>query len=87
MLFAPSLAMDPTDPEAYDYNVTRPANHPSLVNALDRVKSIFQDACRCTEFGRDENAWCFCVVWPFVELAMKLHCNTKFKLESVYDIS
>ncbi|CAN9463975.1 unnamed protein product [Alternaria alternata] len=56
MLFAPSLAMDPTDPEAYDYNVTRPASHPSLVNALDRVKSIFQDACRCTEFGRDENA-------------------------------
>ncbi|KAF5843981.1 hypothetical protein GGP41_003160 [Bipolaris sorokiniana] len=83
MLFAPSLAMDPIDPEAYDYNDTRPASHPLLVNALERVKNIFQDACHCTEFGRDENAWCFRVVWPLVELAIKLHCNTKFKLESV----
>ncbi|CAI9635604.1 unnamed protein product [Alternaria burnsii] len=83
VLFAPSLAMDPIDPEAYDHDDTRPASHPALVNALDRVKNIFQDACHCTEFGRDENAWCFRVVWPLVELAMKLHCNTKFKLESV----
>jgi hypothetical protein len=87
VLFAPSLAMDPIDPEAYDHDDTRPASHPALVNALDRVKNIFQDACHCTEFGRDENAWCFRVVWPLVELAMKLHCNTKFKLESVYGIS
>ena len=79
MLFAPSLAMDPIDPEAYDHNDTRPASHPSRVNALDRVKNIFQDACHCNEFGRDENAWCFRVVWPLGELAMKLHCNTKFK--------
>ena len=71
--------MDPIDPEAYDHNDTRPASHPSRVNALDRVKNIFQDACHCNEFGRDENAWCFRVVWPLGELAMKLHCNTKFK--------
>ncbi|CAN9171321.1 unnamed protein product [Alternaria alternata] len=57
VLFAPSLAMDPIDPEAYDHDDTRPASHPALVNALDRVKNIFQDACHCTEFGRDENAW------------------------------
>ncbi|CAN9196174.1 unnamed protein product [Alternaria alternata] len=82
VLFAPSLAMDPIDPEAYDHDDTRPASHPALVNALDRVKNIFQDACHCTKFGRDENAWCFRVVWPLVELSMKLHCNTKFKLES-----
>ncbi|CBY01212.1 predicted protein [Plenodomus lingam JN3] len=82
-LFAPSLAMDPIDSEAYDHNDTRPASHPALVNALDRLKNIFQDACHCTEFGRDENAWCYRVVWPLIELAMKLDCNTKFKLESV----
>lgn len=41
LLFAPSLAMDPIDLEAYDHNNIRPASHPSLVNALDRVKNIF----------------------------------------------
>ncbi|KAF1995237.1 hypothetical protein P154DRAFT_500620 [Amniculicola lignicola CBS 123094] len=82
-LFAPSLAMDPIDPEAYDYGDTRLVSHPMLVDVLDRVKNIFQDACHCTEFGRDENAWCYRVVWPLIELAMKLHGNAKFKLESV----
>ena len=83
-LFAPSLAMDPIDSEAYDHNDVRPVTHPSLVDALDRVRNIFQDACHCTEFGRDENAWCYRVIWPLIELAMKLHENSKFKLESVY---
>ncbi|KAF2457343.1 hypothetical protein BDY21DRAFT_386100 [Lineolata rhizophorae] len=82
-LLAPSLSMDPIAPEAYDHNDTRPPSHPSLVDVPDRVKKIFQDACHCTEFGRDENAWCYCVVWPLMELAMKLHGNAKFKLESV----
>ncbi|KAL5114018.1 hypothetical protein ACEQ8H_008123 [Pleosporales sp. CAS-2024a] len=82
-LFAPSLAMDPIDPEAYDYSDTRPASHPSLVNAIDCVKNIYQDALHCTNFERDENAWCYRVVWPLVELAMKLNCSTKFKFESV----
>ncbi|RMZ69753.1 ribonuclease h [Pyrenophora seminiperda CCB06] len=82
-LFAPSLAMDPIDPEAFDYDDTRPASNPSLVDALVCVKNIFQDACHCTEFGRDENAWCYRVVWPLVKLAMKLRNNTEFKFESV----
>ena len=86
VLFAPSLAMDPIDPEAYDHGDARPASHPSLVDALDRVKNIFQDACHCTELGRDENAWCYRVVWPLSELAMKLHDNNTFKMESVYGL-
>ena len=86
VLFAPTLAMDPIDPEAYDYEDTRPGSHPSLVDALDRVKSIFESACHCTEYGRDENAWCYRVVWPLVELAMRLQGNTKFKMESVYGL-
>lgn len=61
-LFAPSLAMDPIDSEAYDHKDIRPATHPTLVDALDRVKNVFQDACHCTEFGRDENAWCYRVI-------------------------
>ncbi|PVH99590.1 hypothetical protein DM02DRAFT_614901 [Periconia macrospinosa] len=83
-LFAPSLAMDPIDSEAYDHKDIRSATHSSLVDVLGRVKDIFQDACHCTEFGRDENAWCYRVIWPLIELAMKLHENSKFKLESVY---
>ncbi|KAF2463674.1 uncharacterized protein BDR25DRAFT_297831 [Lindgomyces ingoldianus] len=83
VLFVPSLAMDPIDPDAYDYEDTRQASDPSLVDMLDRVKTIFQDACHCTEFGRDENAWCYRVVWPLIELAMKLYGGAKFKLESV----
>ena len=86
VLFAPSLAMEPIDPEAYDHEDARPASHPLLVDALDRVKSIFEGACHCTEFGRDENAWCYRVVWPLVELAMKLQGNIKFKMESVYGL-
>lgn len=85
-LFAPSLAMDPIEPEAYDTDDTREVSDPSLVDTLYRVRSIFEDARHCTEFGRDENAWCYRVVWPLLELAMKLHANTKFKLESVYGL-
>jgi hypothetical protein len=86
VLFVPSLAMDPIDPDAYDHEDMRSASDPSLMDLLDRVKNIFQDACHCTEFGRDENAWCYRVVWPLMELAMKLYGNTKFKLESVYGL-
>ena len=85
VLFVPSLAMDPIDPDAYDYGDTRSASDPFLMDVLDRVKSIFQDAYHCTEFGRDEKAWCYRVVWPLVELAMRLHGSAKFKLKSVYD--
>ncbi|KAF2733034.1 hypothetical protein EJ04DRAFT_565424 [Polyplosphaeria fusca] len=49
--------MDPIDPEAYDYEDTRSISDSSLLDVLDRVRNIFQDACHCTEFGRDENAW------------------------------
>jgi hypothetical protein len=85
-LFATSIAMDPIDLEAYDHNDLRPASHPLLIDALDRIKNIFRNACHCTESGRDENAWCYRVVWPLIELAMKLHDNSKFILESVYVI-
>lgn len=83
-LFVPSLAMDAIDPEAYDYSDTRPVSHPFLVDVLHRVKKIYQDARHCTELGRDENAWCYCVVWPLFELTVKLNNNTNFELESVY---
>lgn len=86
ILFAPSLIMNCIDPETYDYNDTQPASHPLPVDALDRAHSMFEGACHCTEFERDENAWCYRVVWPLVELAMEMQGNTKFKVESVYGL-
>jgi len=47
-LFMPSLAINPIDLDAYDYEDTRPAGDPFLVDILDRVKNIFQDAHHCT---------------------------------------
>lgn len=73
-------------PDAFDHEDTLTASDLSLLEVLDCVKSIFQDACHCTEFGRDENAWCYHVIWLLTELAMKLYGNAKFKLESVYSL-
>tara|TARA_R110002003_G_scaffold192_2_gene14896 strand:- start:331 stop:480 length:150 start_codon:yes stop_codon:yes gene_type:complete len=48
------------------------------------VKSIFQSATLCTQFGRDEIAWCFSVIWPLIELAIKLYGKDEWRPESVY---
>ncbi|KAF1968775.1 hypothetical protein BU23DRAFT_540797 [Bimuria novae-zelandiae CBS 107.79] len=78
-----SLSMEPIDPEAFDYDDKRTLADFSLAYTIQQVKSIFRDATLCTQFGRDENAWCFGVVWPLIELAIKLHGKDKWRPESV----
>ncbi|KAF2254344.1 hypothetical protein BU26DRAFT_136771 [Trematosphaeria pertusa] len=81
--FRLSLSMEPIDEEAFDHEDTRTLADFALVDTLQQVKKIFQGATLCTQFGRDENAWCFSVVWPLIELALKLHGNDKWRPESV----
>ncbi|KAF2022836.1 hypothetical protein EK21DRAFT_82214, partial [Setomelanomma holmii] len=81
--FRLSLSMEPMDEEAFDNEDKRTLADPALVDTLRQVKSIFQSATLCTQFGRDENAWCFSVIWPLIELAIKLHGKDKWRPESV----
>ncbi|KAF1994105.1 hypothetical protein P154DRAFT_476490 [Amniculicola lignicola CBS 123094] len=81
--FRLSLSMEPIDIEAFDYDDKRTLADFALVDILQQVKNIFQNATLCTQFGRDENAWCFGVIWPLIELAIKLHGKNKWRPESV----
>lgn len=81
--FRLSLSMEPIDEEAFDHEDKRTLADFALVDTLQQVKRIFQGATLCTQFGRDENAWCFSVVWPLIELAIKLHGKGKWQSESV----
>jgi hypothetical protein len=49
----------------------------ALVDTVKQAKGIFQNATLCTQFGKDENAWCFGVIWPLIELIIKLHGKDK----------
>ncbi|KAF2468393.1 uncharacterized protein BDR25DRAFT_344352 [Lindgomyces ingoldianus] len=80
-VFLPSLDIDPIDEEEFDEADSQ--NAAELADTLRRVKTIFQNARLCTEYGRDENAWCFDVVYPLLELAIKLHGKDKWRCESV----
>lgn len=75
--------MEPVEEEAFDYANKRTLADFALVDTLQQVKKIFQSATLCTQFGRDENAWCFGVIWPLLELAIKLHAKDKWRPESV----
>ena len=81
--FRLSIAMDPIGEEAFDHEDKRTLADFVLVDTLQQVKKIFQGATLCTRFGRDENAWCFNVVWPLIELAIKFHGKDKWQPESV----
>ena len=81
--FALSLSMEPIDDVAFDYDDTRPQDDVALLDILQRVKGIFESAALCSQFGRDENAWCFGVVWPLIELAVLLHGQSHWRPESV----
>ncbi|RMZ71957.1 ribonuclease h [Pyrenophora seminiperda CCB06] len=81
--FQSSLSMQPIDEEAFDHTDRRTLADFALADTLKQVKNIFQSATLCAEFGRDENAWCFNVVWPLMELAIKLHGGNKWRPESV----
>jgi hypothetical protein len=82
--FSQSLDMEPIDAEAYDYNDQRTPADFALADTLQHVRTIFHNATLCTQFGRDENAWCFGVIWPLIQLAIRLHGNNKWCAESVY---
>ncbi|KAH8710252.1 hypothetical protein GQ44DRAFT_776622 [Phaeosphaeriaceae sp. PMI808] len=75
--------MEPIDEEASDHRDKRTLADFALLDTLQQVKKIFQGATLCTQFGRDENTWCFSVVWPLIELAIKLHGKDKWRPESV----
>ena len=81
--FRLSLSMEPIEEEAFDNEDKRTLADFALVDTLQQVKSIFQSATLCTQFGRDENAWCFSVIWPLIEFAIKLHGKDKWRPESV----
>ncbi|KAF2191734.1 hypothetical protein K469DRAFT_556144 [Zopfia rhizophila CBS 207.26] len=81
--FRLSVTMEPIDEEAFDHEDKRTLADFALVDTLQQVKKIFKGAILCTQFGRDENAWCFSVVWPLIELAIKLHGKDKWQPESV----
>lgn len=81
--FRVSLCMEPIDEEAFDYEDKRTLADFALIHTLQQVKKIFQGATLCTQFGRDENAWCFTVIWPLIELAIKLYGKDKWRPESV----
>jgi hypothetical protein len=81
--FRLSVCMEPIDEEAFDYEDKRTLADFALVDTLEQVKKIFQGATLCTQFGRDESAWCFTVVWPLIELAIKLYGKDKWRPESV----
>lgn len=81
--FRLSIAMEPIDEDAFDYEDKRTVADFTFLDTLQQVKKIFQGAMLCTQFGRDENAWCFSVVWPLIELAIKLHGKDKWRPESV----
>ena len=81
--FRLSIAMDPIGEEAFNHEDKRTLADFVLVDTLQQVKKIFQGATLCTRFGRDENAWCFNVVWPLIELAIKFHGKDKWQPESV----
>ncbi|KAF2459139.1 hypothetical protein BDY21DRAFT_420389 [Lineolata rhizophorae] len=81
--FRLSVSMEPIDEEAFDHEDKRTLADFTLIDTLQQVKKIFQSASLCTQFGRDENAWCFSVVWPLIELTIKLHGKDKWRPESV----
>ncbi|KAF2811517.1 uncharacterized protein BDZ99DRAFT_518778 [Mytilinidion resinicola] len=81
--FRLSVSMEPIEEEAFNHEDSRTLADFALVDTLQQVKRIFQAATLCTQFGRDENAWCFSVVWPLIGLALKLHGKGKWRLESV----
>jgi hypothetical protein len=81
--FRLSISMEPIDEEAFDHTDKRTLADFALADTLQQVKKIFQGATLCTQFGRDKSAWCFNVVWPLIELAIKLHSGEKWRPESV----
>jgi hypothetical protein len=81
--FRLSLSMEPIEEEAFDYSDKRTLNDVALINVLQQVKRIYQSAALCARFGRDENAWCYGVVWPLIELAMMIHGKNQWQTESV----
>ncbi|KAF1363471.1 hypothetical protein EJ07DRAFT_173284 [Lizonia empirigonia] len=81
--FSLSLSMEPIEEEAFDYSDKRTLDDFALVNILQQVKRIYQSAALCAQFGRDENAWCFGVIWPLIELATTIHGKNQWQTESV----
>ncbi|KAF2629550.1 hypothetical protein BU25DRAFT_485471 [Macroventuria anomochaeta] len=81
--FRLSLSMEPFDEVAFDYDDTRSPHDLTLVDVLRRVKGIFQSAGLCSQCGKNENAWCFGVIWPLIELAVILHGKGLWRPESV----
>ncbi|OAL57044.1 hypothetical protein IQ07DRAFT_495484, partial [Pyrenochaeta sp. DS3sAY3a] len=81
--FQPSLRMTPIQEEAFDHTDKRTLADTVLADTLREVKKIFQRAAFCTHFERDENAWCFAVVWPLLELVIQLHGRKKWRPDNV----
>ncbi|RMD39683.1 hypothetical protein DV735_g5444, partial [Chaetothyriales sp. CBS 134920] len=77
-----SLHMEPIDKEAFDYEDKRTLADFALVETMQQVKKIYQNAVHCSEQGKDENAWCFSVVYPVFEHAAKLD-GDRWQPESV----
>lgn len=78
-----SLSMEPIEDKACNFEDKRTVHDLELLDLLQQVKEIFQSAILCSRFGRDENAWCFGVVWPLLKLAIRLHGKQKWRPESV----
>jgi hypothetical protein len=78
-----SLSMEPIEGGAFDYEDTRTLGDFALDNILQQVKRIFKSATLCAQFGRDENAWCFGVIWPLIELATRIRGESQWQPESV----
>jgi hypothetical protein len=81
--FQPSIRVKPIKEEAFDHTDKRTLADCGLADILREVKRIFQGGTLCAQFGRDENAWSLAVVWPLLELAIKLHGGDRWRLESV----
>ncbi|KAL5372585.1 hypothetical protein DPSP01_013384 [Paraphaeosphaeria sporulosa] len=81
--FRMSLSMEPIDEGAFDYEDKRTLAHPTLVYMLQEVKDIYQSGELCTRFRRDQGAWPFTVFRPLIELVIKLHGKSKWRLENV----
>jgi len=79
--FQTALVHEPIDDDAYDESDERPAEYFAL--AVDRAKAVLQGTQLCTTYNKDENAWCFDVVIPLLDLALMLYGRDTFRRESV----
>ncbi|KAF2106054.1 hypothetical protein BDV96DRAFT_339319 [Lophiotrema nucula] len=70
-------------PKDFDRQDDRPADSDELANVWRKVKNIFINARDCKKGNRDENAWCYDVVWPLLLLAIALYGDKRWWLQSV----